>query len=171
MNAMKFLVIGVLSVSIGLVSSSAHAAQVTVKWDDVKSFTDIKAVNARQDRFEESVMKALTEHVEKLAEQLPASNSLAVTFNDVDIAGRIEPTFGALASTHQRILDDLSYPELIISFEYLNDQGETISSGEMIELKNLAPMTTRRSTMATGRDNLYYEKQLLDRWFSDTFKQ
>lgn len=171
MNAIKFLKTGVASVLIGLMATSVHAAQVQVKWDDVKSFTDIKAVNARQDRFEESVMKALTAHVEKLAEQLPATNSLSVTFNDVDIAGRIEPTFGAIASTHQRILDDLSYPELIISFEYLNDQGETIVSGEMLELKNLAPMTTRRSTMATGRDNLYYEKQLLDRWFSDTFLQ
>lgn len=171
MNAIKFLKTGAVSVLIGLMATSVHAAQVQVKWDDVKSFTDIKAVNARQDRFEESVMKALTEHVKKLAEQLPATNSLSVTFNDVDIAGRIEPTFGAIASTHQRILDDLSYPELIISFEYLNDQGETIVSGEMLELKNLAPMTTRRSTMATGRDNLYYEKQLLDRWFSDTFLQ
>lgn len=154
--------------ALALASFSASAASVDVKWDDVKSFTDVEAVNSRQDRFEESIMTGLTEHLRALGEKLPADNQLQVTFHDVDIAGRVEPTFGALASSHQRILDDLSYPELVISYTYSDAEGQQLSSGEMVTLKKLAPMSTRRSALAAGRDNLYFEKELLNRWFKET---
>jgi len=163
-----FLIFAVLSTA--LVSATVHAAKVEVKWDDVKSFTDIEAVNSRQDRFEQSVVEGLTEHLMKLGEQLPSDHQLNLTIHDVDLTGRVEPTFGDYVRTHQRVLDDLSYPKLVMTYEYVDGQGTVMSSAKMVELKNLAPTSTRRSAMASGRDSLYYEKELLNRWFKDTFK-
>lgn len=152
-----------------LTSAPVHAATVEVKWDDLKSFTDIKAINSRQDRFEQSIVSGLTEHLVKLGGKLPAENQLTVTVHDVDLTGRVEPTFGDYVSTQQRVLDDLSYPKLVMSYEYTDGKGAILSSAEKFELKNLAPTSTRRSALASGRDNLYYEKELLNRWFKETF--
>ena len=156
---------------LALGASEVNAATLDVKWDDVKTFTDLEAVDRRQDTFQTSVVEGLTAHLQELARQLPTENNLQVTFHDVDLAGRVEPTFGAFGSTHQRILDDLSYPELIISFQYSNAQGEVLASGEKQQLKKLAPMSTRRSALGSGRDNLYFEKELLTNWFKETLKK
>ena len=165
---MKWLAVTV-GILVTLSSFSVTAATVEVKWDDLKNFTDITAVNARQDRYQERVQKGLSEHLVELAEQLPANHKLVVTFNDVDLAGRVEPTFGPTGTDRQRILDSIAYPLLVISYRYLTDQGEVIQEGELIELKDLAPLQTRRSTMGSSRDGLYYEKRLLTDWFKDTF--
>lgn len=150
-------------------AESVNAAEVVVKWDDVKEFTDIEAVNGRQDRFAENVMKGLAQHVKVLGNKLPKSNRLELTFNDVDIAGRVEPSFGDSTRSYQRILDELGYPKLVITYRYSDANGNELSAGDSVELKELIDLHSMRSMMSSGRDNLYYEKELLNQWFKETF--
>ncbi|WP_404409752.1 DUF3016 domain-containing protein [Pseudidiomarina marina] len=165
---MKTSVLG-FAIATALVAGVANAAEVSVKWDDVKSFTDFEAVNELKSRFEERTKANFTEYVETLGQKLPEQNKLEVTFNDVDLAGRVEPTFGATSSAFQRILDDVSYPHLVISYRYTDAQGEIISEADHVELKALAPSRNIRNVMGSSRDSLYFEKELLQDWFRDTF--
>lgn len=149
----------------------ANAATVEVKWDEISSFTDVETVHSKKEAFEQSIISDLTEHLIKLGEQLPAANRLLVTVHDVDLAGRVEPVFGSYSTSFQRVLNDLTYPEMVISYEYFDNQGAVIQSAQMLELKNMAPNFTRKSAMASGRDNFYHEKKLLTRWFNETFEK
>lgn len=163
-NAMYFM-LGMM-----FLSAPAYAAKVEVSWGAIADFTDMEAVNERRDRFQARMQKGLADHLEELAKSLPDANTLQVTFNDVDLAGRVEPTFGNAGTSHQRILDDLAYPRLDISYRYVSSNGELLSEGENVVLKSLAPMNTRRDVMGSSRETLYFEKKLLSEWFSDTFQ-
>jgi hypothetical protein len=158
-----------LAIVATLFAGAANAAEVSVKWGEVKSFTDFEAVNELKSRFEERTKANFTEYVEALGQKLPEQNKLQVTFNDVDLAGRVEPTFGATSSAFQRILDDISYPHLVISYKYTDAQGSVLSEAENVELKSLAPPRNIRNVMGSSRDSLYFEKELLQDWFRETF--
>jgi len=160
-----------LAVVASLFTGASSAAEVSVKWDDVKSFTDFEAVNELKSRFEERTKADFAEYVTTLGERLPDQNKLEVTFNDVDLAGRVEPTFGATSSAFQRILDDVSYPYLVISYRYTDAQGNVLSEADHIELKSLAPPRNIRNIMGSSRDSLYFEKELLQEWFRETFPE
>ncbi|RWU08814.1 DUF3016 domain-containing protein [Pseudidiomarina gelatinasegens] len=165
---MKTLLASVTVVAAMLIAP-VHAAKVEVKWDEVKSFSDFEAVNELQSRFEERTKAKFEEYVAELGAKLPESNTLQVTFKDVDLAGRVDATFGATTSGFQRVLDDVSYPELVISYRYTDAQGAELSSADKVELKSLAPPRNMRNIQGSSHDSLYFEKELLMEWFNDTF--
>ncbi|WP_301834388.1 DUF3016 domain-containing protein [Pseudidiomarina terrestris] len=153
-----------------LLTTSAFAAEVKVKWEGVDDYRDIEAVSDIQERFEKRVMERLTAHWQDLGEKLPEDHKLAITMTDLDLAGRIEPTYGVGGSGHVRVLDSLSFPTMSFSYSYTDANGEVISSNEDVRLKDLGDgSSTLRSIHGTSNDNLYREKRLMTEWVQRQF--
>ncbi|RUO71992.1 DUF3016 domain-containing protein [Pseudidiomarina sediminum] len=157
---------------VGLLSANAHAADVSVEWKDIESYRDIEAVNGVQERFEQRVMQELTEHWQTLGAQLPEQHKLSIVMTDLDLTGRVEPTFGVGGSSYMRIVDGASYPAMRFSFSYTDAEGKELSSADDVRLRDLGQgSSSKRSIMGSSRDGLYFEKQLMDDWFEKTFKR
>lgn len=156
---------------VGLLSANAHAADVSVEWKDIDSYRDIEAVNGIQERFEQRITQELTEHWQELGQQLPEQHKLSIVMTDLDLTGRVEPTFGVGGSNYMRIVDKASYPAMRFFFSYTDAAGKELASGDDVRLRDLGQDAgSARSIMGSGRDTLYFEKKLLDEWFAETFK-
>jgi hypothetical protein len=78
----------ILLAAAALVSSTAFAGTADVKFIDTDNMTDL-ATN----RFEEAdTMRVVTNHIQRLAQQLPADQVLHVDVLDVDLAGTWKET-------------------------------------------------------------------------------
>ncbi|MDN7128186.1 DUF3016 domain-containing protein [Pseudidiomarina sp. 1APR75-33.1] len=167
---MKTKTILATTIVAAIMSATASAAEVTVAWQNVDDYRDIEAVSDIQERFEKRVMERLTAHWQDLGEKLPEDHKLAVTMTDLDLAGRIEPTYGVGGSGHIRVLDSLSFPTMSFSYTYTDANGEVISSNEDVRLKDLGDgASTLRSVHGTSDDTLYREKQLMTEWVRRQF--
>lgn len=167
LNLKTLLVVAMNLIMVGGVS----AASVKVEWQNVEHYRDIDGVTELQSRFEKRVMDELTAHWEKLGEKLPENYQLAITMTDLDLAGRVEPTYGVGGSAYMRILDDISYPMMSFAFTYRDGAGNIIAENPDVRLKDLgASSNTMRTALKSGKDALYFEKRLMDRWFDKQFK-
>ena len=143
-----------------LACAGAASAGVTVKYDDPEKFQDMP----RWDKDRDQVLKDLSAHFAKLGQKLPAGQDLVITVKDIDLAGREEPT--------RRRIDDIrilrggaDWPSMQLHYE-LQQNGQVIKSGDD-HLSNM--MYLNRLNRYTDGDNLRFEKQMLDEWFSNTF--
>jgi hypothetical protein len=167
---MKNMTLIATAVLATLFSANALAAEVKVEWKDVDSYRDIEGVNTVQSKFEKRVMDALTAHWQELGAKLPDDHKLTVTMTDLDITGRVEPTYGASAASHVRILDDISYPSMSFAFTYTDANGAVIAEDSDVRVKDLGARSgTIRSVMGSSRDSFYFEKRLMDEWFNEQF--
>ena len=144
-----------------------QAATLEVSWQDIANYRDIRAVNEPQKRFEQHVTSALAEHLTQLAAQLPADHVLRITVTDLDLAGRVEPMFSDTFQT-TRVLNRIDYPMIHFNYDYSDGSGAVLQSGEE-RLKDMGQLESRRTMMASGRDQFFHEKRLLDDWFKQAF--
>lgn len=167
---MKQLTTLSMAISLALMSSTALAATAKVEFKNPDDFRDIEAVNERQSSFQEQLFEGLTKHFESLAAKLPEGNTLSITVTDLDITGRVEPTYGQGGAAYMRIVDRIDYPRIEFSYHYTDGSGEVLNE-ESVNLRDMGAHQTMRAAKESGRDELYYEKKLLDRWFNDTFER
>lgn len=159
-----------IAVAAALVTQAAVAADVKVEWKNVDDYRDIEAVSDIQERFQNRVMENLTKHWQELGQKLPADHQLAITMTDLDLTGRIEPTYGVGGSSYIRVLDSLSYPTMTFAFTYTDGTGKVLAESEEVKLKDLADGTsTLRNIHGTSGDNLYREKRLMSEWVREQF--
>ncbi|HET8817006.1 MAG TPA: DUF3016 domain-containing protein [Pseudidiomarina sp.] len=158
------------AISLALISSTALAATAKVEFKNPDDYRDIEAVNERQSSFQEQLFAGLTEHFEMLAAKLPEGNTLSITVTDLDITGRVEPTYGQGGAAYMRIVDRIDYPRIEFNYQYSDSSGAVLSE-ESVNLRDLGAHQTMRAAKESGRDELYYEKELLNDWFRDTFER
>lgn len=149
------------------ITSAAQAATAEVTWQDVEDYRDIRAAQELQERFQNSVTSGLTAHFQELAATLPADHVLRITVTDLDLAGRVEPIYTD-SFTRVRVMNRIDYPMITLNFEYLDASGTVLKSGSET-VKDMGLLETRKAMMASGRDHLYHEKRLLDKWFKGNF--
>ncbi|QBE63230.1 DUF3016 domain-containing protein [Pseudoduganella lutea] len=139
-----------------LAAAGAATAGVTVDYVKPDEFLDMP--RSPQDR--EHVLKEMTRHFNKLAEELPAGQNLKVTVTDIDLAGREEPRRWAMDDI--RIMrGGADWPTMKLSYT-LEQGGQVVRSGEE-SLKNM--MYQQRINRHFSSDALRYEKQMIDDWF------
>lgn len=148
-------------------TATAQAATAEVTWQDVENYRDIRAAQELQERFQNNVTSGLTAHFQELAAALPADHVLRITVTDLDLAGRVEPIFTD-SFIPVRVMNRIDYPMITLSFEYLDASGTVLKSGAET-VKDMGLLETRKAMMASGRDDLYHEKRLLDKWFQANF--
>jgi hypothetical protein len=153
--------INALSLAVALLAAAGAqaAGSVEVRWVQPELFSDIGTRPWER----ESTLKALGEYLQQLGRQLPDGQTLQLEVTDVDLAGEIDH-----ATWHEtRILRGRAdWPRIALRYTLLVD-GRAMKAGEarLSDLGYLGPpyLNTLRQT------ELGYEKQMLERWFRDTF--
>lgn len=145
------------------IQPAAEAAEVNVTWKNPDKYRDIYAGNENNKRFRESTFKELEKHLLALAEGLPKNQILEIEVTDVDLAGDVNH-----ASSRQiRIIKDIYFPRFEFSFKLLTADGTTIlaKKEKIYDIGFMAGISLKYRNIKLG-----YEKQLLDDWFKDSFK-
>lgn len=152
-----------LIISFALIAPSAMAADVEVKWIKPDKFRDVRASNNEsRKRFLERTIKQFETHFAKMAEELPANQTLKIEVTDVDLAGDVN--YGGIDRI--RIVKDIYFPRIEFSYELVNADQSSVISGEET-LKDMSFL--RGNNLKYRNDSLGYEKKLLDEWFKATF--
>ena len=149
--------------AVTLLSPVSQAADVKVSWINPEKYRDIHAGEENRKRFKENVFKVLEAHLLKLAEALPESQTLKIDVTDVDLAGSVHHG----GSRQIRLIKDIYFPRIKLSFQLLNADQSIAHSGE----ENLKDMNFMMGTRLRYRNkSLGHEKKLLDDWFDETFE-
>ncbi|WP_159817653.1 DUF3016 domain-containing protein [Colwellia sp. 20A7] len=162
---MKILTTILFSLFITLSSSGiACAATSEVTWTDYEKYRDIRPGNGSRKHFRESTFHNLEKHIAKLAEKLPEGQVLKIDVTDVDLAG--DTLAGGIDQI--RIVKDIYFPRINFSYQLVGADGNEIDSAEVI-LKDMSFMMGSR--LRYRNELLGYEKNMLDEWFLDVFKE
>lgn len=165
---MRKLSLMALATMLLLSSVKGMAAEAKVNFDGVEDYTDFEPASGIEERFQKQRMDELTGYFGELAGQLPEGQVLSINVTDIDLTGRLEPTFGQSASFYIRVVRRVDFPTMDFSYQLSDANGSVIKEGDV----NLKDMSFDFDTMATKHsrnDALYYEKKMLRDWFTSTF--
>jgi len=140
-----------------LAASNAWAgAKVTFVHPD--QFSDVPFSSSDRD----DVLRALEQHIDKLAAKLPAGQQLNVEVTDVDLAGQTWPS--RFRGQDIRIMNGRAdWPHMTLRYT-LTQGDQVVRSGD----ETISDMTYQMHINRYGRDDpLRYEKRMLDDWFKD----
>lgn len=173
MKYLNFKAYGQYAVLLACVSFPCwlNAAQVEIKWEEPKSYTDVKPTNESRTRFRERTFKNIEEYFVELAEKLPEDQTLAITVTDLDLAGQVWPSHfvGLSNSTGDvRLIKQIDIPRMSFSYTLSDSSGNVIKS-EDVKIKDMGFM----DTVGTHRNHeaLVYEKAMIKDWFDETFSE
>lgn len=158
---------GIVGTVLLALSFTTLAGTAEVSWKDVDNYTDIRPASGSKERYEQKVMDNLAEHFQKLAEQLPEDQKLEITVTDVDLTGRLEPTFGRSSSNYVRIVREIDFPRMEFDYRLVDKSGEAIKEGQA-HVKNMN-FNYDSLTSRMRRNDLYFEIQMLTQWFEENF--
>lgn len=155
-----FAIAFVIGVAAAASAVCAAAGSVSVSFIDEAKFVDAGARPAER----ATNLAALSRHMQRLAQDLPAGQALTIEVLDLDLAGKLEPARGALDQV--RVLKGLGdWPSITLRYT-LSTDGRTIASGTE-RLRDLDYLHQARS--ARRYEALHYERRLLDAWFRERF--
>lgn len=162
MKSYKTKIISIFSAL--LFAPMTMAATVEMTWTEPGKYRDIKSGEQSRKHFEKRVFKNITEHFEKLAENLPEGYTLKIDVTDIDLAGDVN--IGGIRRI--RIVKDLYFPRMKFSYELVGTDSQVVASDE-VNVKDMSFMHSSR--LKYENKSFGYEKKMLDEWFDDTLKQ
>ncbi len=156
---MRFLRVAIVSV---LLNGAAHAA-ADVTFKNVDGYIDATFERPKSERNLREVQEGLRKAFSNLADKyLPAGQSLTVEVSDIDLAGRLEPTF---SSGDIRIMQGVTWPRLKFTYTVM-ENGAVVATGQA-DVRD-SDYLNGFNTQPYG-DRLRYERQMLADWFRKTF--
>ncbi|WP_088279208.1 DUF3016 domain-containing protein [Ideonella sp. A 288] len=145
-----------------LTAGGAHAASAEVRYVDPDQFSD-----AGQDpRTREEVRLGLTAHLQKLAGQLPATQSLEFEVLDIDLAGEMKP-FHRAGPDVRVMRGTADWPHVKLRYT-LREGNRVVTTGEE-RVSDMNYLMSRHFVDAREGDALRYEKRMLSTWFLERF--
>ena len=147
--------------------SQAHAASVEVKWQDPEKYTDVRPTNESRVKFRERTFEALEKYLNKLADELPEKDKLAMTVTNLDLAGQVWPSsfvFGNATGSDVRIIKRVDIPRIAFSYSLTNSSGKVLKSAD-VNLKDMSFLDS--PSVLSQSENLRYEKAMLKDWFEE----
>ncbi len=110
------------------ITQKSSAAETRVTFEDSAQFTDVKSGPINTEKGENRILASIEKAFQKEADHvLPSGYSLAVTVDDVDLAGDQEPvppSFG-----EYRILKDIYPPRIAFRYTVLDANEREVASG------------------------------------------
>lgn len=141
-----------------LAASAAWAGQADVRFVGAERFADIGFASADRER----ALQGLSAHLQRLAERLPAAQTLHVEVLDVDLAGELR----LMGLDQLRVLSGgADLPRLHLRYE-LRQGDRVISAGED---RLSDPAYMMRIGVRHANEPLHFERRMLDGWFQDRF--
>lgn len=167
---MRAFTMTTLALLTALTASTAYAGEAKVNFKKVDDYTDFEPASGIEERYQKRQMEELTNFFNKLASRLPEGQTLNVTVTDIDLTGRLEPTFGEAATNYIRVVRSIDFPTMDFSYS-LTDSSGAIIKEQQVELKDMSFDFDVMATKHTRTDDLYYEKKMLKEWFRNTFSE
>lgn len=146
--------------ALALAACAAFAGTAEVRFIDPDRMSDL-AANKWQ---EKDNIEALTRHIQHLAARLPADQVLQVDVLDVDLAG--SPVFSSRKGEYLRIMNNRADAPKIHLRWTLQAAGRSTSGEE--RLTDLDYVNHHLASRQSSTPH-YYDKRLLDQWFSQQF--
>lgn len=141
---------------------------VAVQWSDPAEFTDLKFSGNRWRAAQGDWVRQLAEHLRETAtRRLPEGERMEVTITDIGRAGRYEPWQG-IQMQDVRILRDHYPPSMKLEFHHYGADGSVLAEGSR-ELRDTGYLMG--GSNVGGRENLYYEKRMIDEWVRDELRR
>lgn len=139
--------------------------QVFIAWNNPADYTDVEATLGVQSKYQQYLFSELTEELGKVANKhLSPNQKLELVVTNVDLAGDVQPTFGA--TPHDiRILEDIYPPK--ITFDYTLSENNTVLKTGSEKLRDIGYLS---GIQPIGNDPFPYEVDLLTDWFKETIK-
>lgn len=145
-------------------SSSAYAAKAEFEWVAPEDFTDVRPATESRKKYRNRVMMQLEKHVNKLAAELPESQTIKLRFTDIDLAGDVKYMVGPNNSTI-RVIENIYSPRLKFDYEVIGADKTVIISGSE-NIRDMSFMDNIRSRHSS--ESFIYEKNILTEWFEET---
>jgi hypothetical protein len=166
---MKKLKVSVLLAAMGLAGVVwADSPRVTVTWAPSDTLTEVKQNPMQRGQLRTKDWESeLGSYLQRRADkQLPAGQNLAVTIDDIKLAGDYEPWHSPQAQDI-RFMKDIYPPRVTLHYRLTDAGGNTIREGSN-KLLDLAFM--ERPLPPTDSDPLRFDKRLLDDWLRKEFR-
>jgi hypothetical protein len=145
----------------------APVQRAEVVYVDPDKFTDVRDSYTGTDAGRDDLLDQLRDHVlDQARRKLPEGYKLFMSVTDVDLAGDFEPWRGPRWDDI-RIVKDIYPPRMVFSFRLTDPTGRVVKEGNR-DLRDNAFMM--KITMAFRDDPLRHEKQMIDDWFADEFR-
>ena len=144
----------ILAATLAAAGAPVLAGTAEVKFADPQAYADVGGTRGQQ--FEN--LERLARHIERLAQRLPANQTLRVDVLDVDLAGT---QFGLQPRVVRNMAD---IPRLQLRYSLVAG-GQVVASGEDY-LSRLDYARHTASAFNRSYEALYDEKRLLDDWFA-----
>jgi hypothetical protein len=148
-----------------VLGAATASAAVEVTFTNADKYVDGTLQNSRSDRSRSETQNALRKVFAKLGvRHLAPGETLTVNVTALDLAGEFEPW--RVSADDIRFMRGITWPQM--TFDYrVEGEGGVLASGtaKLTDMNYL----TRINTYFED-DSLRYESQMLDDWFSHTFK-
>ncbi|WP_425463196.1 DUF3016 domain-containing protein [Luteimonas wenzhouensis] len=136
---------------------------VSVQWTDPAEFADLKYSGNRWRAAQGNWVYELASYLREAAERrLPEGHRLEVTITDLNRAGRYEGWHG-VQMQDVRIVRDHYPPSMTLEVRHLDATGQVVDEGTR-EVRDIGFLTGGNYP---ARDNLHFEKRMIDRWVRD----
>ncbi len=161
-----------LSLAIPLSSSAQETpigatatAPVTVEVADFNGMQEVKRLHGKQRSDTESQIQSLAKWLGKRAQsRVPDGQTLAITLNDVDLAGDYEPSAG-IDMQYVRVVRDMYPPRITLSWQVNDTSGKTVDQGQA----QLTDPSFLHASTPVDSHGLGHEKRLLKDWLRKQF--
>jgi len=160
-------VVGLTAIGCAVAAESTPAtdAKAEVIFASPEKYSDIRDAYTSSQMGEKAILDQIRDYIVLKAQTVvPAGEKLTVTFTDIDLAGDFEPWRNGQAMDI-RIVKDIYPPRMDLEFKLTAADGRVIKEGKR-QLRDLAFMGKITNN---PRDNLRYEKNLLDDWLKNDF--
>lgn len=145
-----------------LLAWPAHAAgSAEVRFVEPERFSDA----GRGSHERERTLASLTDHLQMLAQRLPAGQRLRVEILDIDLAGEQILRRGGEVRVLRGAAD---WPQMHLRWT-LEQGGSTLKSGQE-RLSEIGYLTNSRIGGAASDGDMPYEKGMLTKWFRNQFE-
>lgn len=143
------------------------ANDITVTFKDPEKFTDVRETMGGPTV--QGYLDILADHLKKKAPAfLQTGQKLAVTFNDIDLAGDFQS--GSRGDMlYVRIIKSIYRPRMDLNFEVRDSGGKVVKAGQRV-VQNLTYQLDEPNPALSTEEPLYYDKLLLTRWLEEEFK-
>ena len=158
----------VATVFLGItLAEGAQAGQAKMTWENPDKFTDIRPGMGTDKSYRKGLERALNVALKKMAADLPADQTLEITFTDIDLAGEIDPV--ELPGANQlRLLKDAYYPRLVFNYRIVDRTGKLVAEQKGVDLKDMSYL--RGNNAGSSSSDFYYETRMLKNWFNATLR-
>lgn len=149
-----------------IISSTVVYADVVIELQDPDSFLDLRMADVTASKGQKQFIRSMTKELSGLTEDyLDDNHTLHITFQNIDLAGRIEPMRG-VQNTEVRVVKIMDPIRLKFSYR-LSDTENTLLKEGSADLRDFV----RQIDMYGWNRNksLYFERRTMEGWFRTEF--